>query len=454
MVNCGTLTVDRHQKMSNIAIRAENISKQYQIGTVPELRHDTLRDRVVESLTRYWQNGHNRSNDTMIWALKDISFEVSPGEIIGVIGRNGAGKSTLLKILARITKATTGIVEIHGNIGSLLEVGTGFHPELTGRENVYLNGAILGMRKAEIQRQFDAIVDFAGIEKFIETPVKRYSSGMYVRLAFAVAAHLDTDILLVDEALAVGDASFQQKSMGKLNEASKSGRTILLVSHNMGLISRLATRVLCIENGKSHFFGDASGAISSYLQNDSNSSRQRLSQHTNRLPGMTTALLSARIIDGKGRDRHVFSTGDVWCLEVEYSCKDGVRLAGASFDILTTAGMLVGSWSTFMGSLPPHSIPSSGKIMFRLPELPLCPGDYSVNVALAIDQRYLYDKVANALTFSVERSDPRGTGYFLTRNHGVCAFNAIHEITAAVGSEIDAANGADSADRELGVGKL
>jgi lipopolysaccharide transport system ATP-binding protein len=430
--------------MTNTSIRVENVSKQYEIGLVPELRHNTLRDRIVEGLTRYWRNGHDRPNNSVIWALKDISFEVSRGEIIGIIGHNGAGKSTLLKILARVTQATSGLVEIHGNVGSLLEVGTGFHPELTGGENVYLSGAILGMRKLEIQRQFDAIVDFAGVEKFIETPVKRYSSGMFVRLAFAVAAHLDTNILLVDEALAVGDAAFQKKSIGKLSEASKTGRTILLVSHNMGLISSVATRVLYLNRGKSQFFDNASSAISAYLQKDSGKSREHLWQHANRLPGMTTALVSARMVDRMDRDRHVFSTGDVWCLEVEYSCADDVQLAGASFDILTTAGMLVGSWTTFMGSPPPHRIPSSGKIRFRLADLPLCPGDYSVNVALAIDQRFLYDKVANALTFSVERSDPRGTGYFLTRNQGVCAFNAVHEIIATEGNTADGENAAES----------
>ena len=445
-------------KMTNTSIRVENVSKRYEIGLVPELRHDTLRDRIAEGLTRYWRNGHDRSSNSMIWALKDISFEVSRGEIIGIIGHNGAGKSTLLKILARVTPATSGFVEIHGNVGSLLEVGTGFHPELTGRENVYLSGAILGMRKAEIQRQFDAIVDFAGIEKFIETPVKRYSSGMFVRLAFAVAAHLNTNILLVDEALAVGDAAFQQKSIGKLSEASKTGRTILLVSHNMGLISSVATRVLYLKNGKSQIFDNASSAISVYLQKDSAKSREDLWQHSNRLPGMTTALVSARLSDGMDRERNVFSTGDVWCLEVDYSCPGDVQLAGASFDILTTSGMLVGSWSTFMGSPPPHRIPFSGKVRFRLADLPLCPGDYSINVALAIDQRFLYDKVANALTFSVERSDPRGTGYFLTRNHGVCAFNVVHEIAATDVSAIERDNGTEiTADQQslwIGGGKV
>jgi len=426
--------------MSNIAIRVENLSKKYQIGAVPELRHDTLRDRIGESLARLYRRNGLPPRKSTIWALKDISLEISPGEIVGIVGRNGAGKSTLLKILSRITKATTGVVEIHGNVGSLLEVGTGFHPELTGRENVYLSGAILGMRKIDIERQFDAIVDFSGIEKFIDTPVKRYSSGMYVRLAFAVAAHLNTEILLVDEALAVGDAAFQKKSIGKLDAASKSGRTILLVSHNMGLISTLTKRAVVLENGQTKFFGDASQAISAYLQSESKKSRQDLRQHENRGAGMIPALLSLRLTDGQGRDRYVFSTGDQWCLEAEYSCNGDVQLAGASFDVVTSAGMLVGSWSTFMGSPPPHRIPSRGKIAFRLTELPLCPGDYFVNIALAIDQRFLYDKVTAALTFSVERSDPYGTGYVLTRQHGVCAFKAVCEITNGLAPQIGARN--------------
>src|ERR671918_1950463 len=224
--------------MSNIAIRVEGLSKQYKIGLATR-RHDTLRDQITDGLLSIFRsNGHisatgqrSASSDT-IWALKDVSFEIKHGEVVGFIGRNGAGKSTLLKVLSRITEPTSGRAEIYGRIGSLLEVGTGFHGELTGRENVYLNGAILGMKKSEIDKKFDEMVAFSEVEQFIDTPVKRYSSGMQVRLAFAVAAHLEPEILIVDEVLAVGDAAFQKKCLGKMrNVASKEGRTVLFVSH-------------------------------------------------------------------------------------------------------------------------------------------------------------------------------------------------------------------------------
>jgi len=237
--------------MNDIAIRIENLSKLYHIGKLQQ-QHDTLRDALVElnPLPRIRRvlrigNSDNSSNlyqEDTLWALKDVSFEVKRGEVVGIIGRNGAGKSTLLKVLSRITEPTEGRAEIHGRVGSLLEVGTGFHPELTGRENIYLNGAILGMHKVEIGRQFDAIVAFAEIQRFLDTPVKRYSSGMYVRLAFAVAAHLESEILLVDEVLAVGDASFQKKCLGKMDDVAKQGRTVLFVSHNMSAVQRLCSR--------------------------------------------------------------------------------------------------------------------------------------------------------------------------------------------------------------------
>ena len=227
--------------MSDIVIRVDSLSKQYRIGGKQE-GYRTLRDTLTETFVspfrraRKLLRGHAYGAaelDEIIWALRDISFEVKRGEVVGIIGRNGAGKTTLLKILSRITEPTEGYAEIHGRVGSLLEVGTGFHPELTGRENIYLNGAILGMKKAEIERKFDEIVDFAEIEKFIDTPVKHYSSGMYVRLAFAVAAHMEPEILLVDEVLAVGDAAFQKKCLGKMGEVAEGGRTVLFVSHNM-----------------------------------------------------------------------------------------------------------------------------------------------------------------------------------------------------------------------------
>jgi lipopolysaccharide transport system ATP-binding protein len=223
--------------MNPTAIRVENLSKLYEIGA-PQVRHNTLRDRLVDGLKSLTRRNGDSAKSGEFWALKDISFDIRRGEVVGIIGRNGAGKSTLLKILSRITEPTTGQAWIHGRVGSLLEVGTGFHPELTGRENIYLNGAIIGMQRAEIARKFDAIVDFAGVERFIDTPVKRYSSGMYVRLAFAVAAHLETEIVLVDEVLAVGDAAFQKKCLGTMNQVARSGRTVVFVSHSAGRRSR------------------------------------------------------------------------------------------------------------------------------------------------------------------------------------------------------------------------
>jgi lipopolysaccharide transport system ATP-binding protein len=233
--------------MPDIAIRVQNLGKLYRIGEAGHgaFRYKSLRDVLSNPFRR-----RSSPNSETIWALKDVSFEVKPGEVVGIIGRNGAGKSTLLKILSRITEPTEGFVEIRGRVGSLLEVGTGFHPELTGRENIYLNGAILGMKKAEIAKKFDEIVAFAEVEKFIDTPVKHYSSGMYVRLAFAVAAHLEPEILLVDEVLAVGDAAFQKKCLGKMGDVAKQGRTVLFVSHNMRAIEALCSRAALLDCGR------------------------------------------------------------------------------------------------------------------------------------------------------------------------------------------------------------
>jgi lipopolysaccharide transport system ATP-binding protein len=277
--------------MTDIAIRVDNLSKLYHLGALQQ-RHDTLRDALTGFLPRIARitrmqkenslnspnsrqasqenslnspNSRQASGSDDLWALKDVSFEVQRGEVVGIIGRNGAGKSTLLKILSRITEPTSGRAEIHGRVGSLLEVGTGFHPELTGRENIYLNGAILGMRRAEIARQFDEIVAFAEIERFLDTPVKRYSSGMYVRLAFAVAAHLEPEILLVDEVLAVGDAQFQEKCLGKMRDVATGGRTVLFVSHNMGSISQLCSRAAWITNGVITAIGLTDSVIAGYL---------------------------------------------------------------------------------------------------------------------------------------------------------------------------------------------
>ncbi|MCX5815833.1 MAG: ABC transporter ATP-binding protein [Proteobacteria bacterium] len=260
--------------MSDIVIKSENLGKKYIIGHQEERSYTALRDVLMQNARTLWNKTKDLAKgnaiiqgDTLeeMWALKDVSFEIRSGEPVGIIGRNGAGKSTLLKVLSRITEPSAGRVTIKGRVASLLEVGTGFHPELTGRENIYLNGAILGMSRKEIKRKFDEIVSFAEVEKYLDTPVKRYSSGMYVRLAFAVAAHLEPEILLVDEVLAVGDVQFQKKCLGKMGDVAREGRTVLFVSHNMAAMRNLCQRVILLDSGKVAMDSDASDVVSCYL---------------------------------------------------------------------------------------------------------------------------------------------------------------------------------------------
>jgi lipopolysaccharide transport system ATP-binding protein len=247
-------------------IRIRNLSKRYYVSQ-PRIVNPTLRDAFMETLRGPLRrlNGSDRANRDTLWALKDVSFDVEPGEVIGIIGQNGAGKSTLLKIISRVTKPTSGEVDLYGRVGSILKVGTGFHHNLTGRENIYLNGTILGMTRAEIRRKFDEIVDFSGVERFLETPVKHYSSGMYVRLAFSVAAHLEPEILLLDEVIAVGDAAFERKCVQKIREIAQKGPTVFFVSHNLEVIRDLCHRVLFIRSGRLYSDGDETSAIASYV---------------------------------------------------------------------------------------------------------------------------------------------------------------------------------------------
>jgi lipopolysaccharide transport system ATP-binding protein len=276
--------------MSDIAIRVENLGKQYKIG-VRQASYSTLRDSLTEMLSapfrRLWheETGINADRGDRIWALHHISFEVRQGEVLGIIGRNGAGKSTLLKILSRITEPTEGYAEIHGRVGSLLEVGTGFHPELTGRENIYLNGAILGMKKREIERKFDEIVAFAEVEKFVDTPVKHYSSGMYLRLAFSVAAHLQPEILLVDEVLAVGDVEFQKKCMGRVEKIADEGKTVVVVSHNMSTVKALCSQAILLENGTIKAIGTVDAVVAEYLSAKVDTAEKVLSNHDHDVGG-------------------------------------------------------------------------------------------------------------------------------------------------------------------------
>jgi len=295
----------------------ENLSKQYRLGT-QSAAYSTIRESLTNRI-RGRRNGSGK--DQMIWALRDVQFEIAAGEVLGIIGRNGAGKSTLLKILSRVTEPTTGRVVLHGRVGSLLEVGTGFHPELTGRENVFLNGSILGMSRKEILGRFDEIVSFAEIEKFVDTPVKRYSSGMYLRLAFAVAANLRPEILVVDEVLAVGDANFQKKCLGKMGDIARDGRTVIFVSHNMSAVQRLCTRALLVDAGRIMKDGPVADTISSYLGTDLSQQAERIftpDRHQPHFPDGTVQLERIRALDANESSRSAFDVKEPVHIEVEY----------------------------------------------------------------------------------------------------------------------------------------
>jgi lipopolysaccharide transport system ATP-binding protein len=335
--------------MSNIALRVDNLSKLYHIGA--SLQHyATLRDVLAGWLTkplrrtrpdRASKNG--RQPDT-IWALKDVSFEIRPGEVVGIIGRNGAGKSTLLKILSQITEPTYGRAEIFGRVSSLLEVGTGFHPELTGRENIYLNGAILGMRRAEINRKFDEIVAFAEIEKFLDTPVKHYSSGMYVRLAFAVAAHLEPDILIVDEVLAVGDAAFQKKCLGKMGDVATEGRTVLFVSHNMGAIRSLCERSILLVDGQLEIDGPTQAIVNAYLLSVTTMKGDKGEIHWaggEEAPGCDEVRLSSiHLISHTGKVQNTFQLDKSIVVEVTYIVHKPLRGMRIVLKLKTEEGVI------------------------------------------------------------------------------------------------------------------
>ncbi|MBS1575521.1 MAG: ABC transporter ATP-binding protein [Bacteroidetes bacterium] len=298
--------------MTDSVIKVESLGKKFIIAHEKKERYTAMRDIISERAKKIFRGGGTNNISTEeFWALKDVSFEIKRGEAVGIIGRNGAGKSTLLKILSRITEPSTGRIEMNGRVASLLEVGTGFHPELTGRENIFLNGAILGMSRVEIKRKFDEIVDFSGVEKFLDTPVKRYSSGMYVRLAFAVAAHLEPEILVVDEVLAVGDAEFQKKCLGKMNEVSKKeGRTVLFVSHQLSAIRNLCNRAILLSQGKTIFQGNVDAAIAKYLENKDESIVDFYSNDAGKAPENFFKKIFCR--------RRTIGIGDDLGLEIEY----------------------------------------------------------------------------------------------------------------------------------------
>jgi lipopolysaccharide transport system ATP-binding protein len=367
--------------------------------------------------------------------LKDVSFEVKRGEVLGVIGRNGAGKSTLLKILSRITEPTEGRAVVHGRVGSLLEVGTGFHPELTGRENIYLNGAILGMKRAEIARRFDEMVAFAEVERFIDTPVKRYSSGMYLRLAFAVAAHLEPEILLVDEVLAVGDAAFQKKCLGRMSDVAREGRTVLFVSHNLPSIEKLCRRVVVIDGGRVTMQGDPVECISAYLGARTEPRPAVDLKSVPRLdPRLVPVLTSLDLTDAQGHPVSAVGCGEPLQFELRYTAPSDI--ANPSFGIIISNGM--GTPLFFLQTRAQLGLwdkaPRSGRIICRLDRVPLVPGDYLLTVGCLSGERQL-DLLEHVASFTVEPRDFFDSGYLPHQLNGPVLIPATWDLRGAAASE-------------------
>lgn len=392
--------------MTKPIIRVENLSKRYHIGA-REARYVTLRESLSEfarsPLKRLRPNG--AKNGATIWALDDVSFEVGRGEVVGIIGRNGAGKSTLLKVLSRITEPTTGCVKLYGRVGSLLEVGTGFHPELTGRENIYLNGAILGMKRREIETKFDEMVSFAEVEKFIDTPVKHYSSGMYLRLAFAVAAHLEPEILLVDEVLAVGDSVFQKKCLGKMGDVAKQGRTVLFVSHNMGAITRLCERSLWLDQGKVVIDGASGEVVNRYH-----------AQYLTACPEWKRpdaddadkdfSFLSVALKNGGDRPIGFFDGDEPISVEINYVVRRPLAGCQIATRIYNSDGVAVFTTSdaddTGASALPKE--PGRYTASFVIPESFLAPGVYYFMLGAHLPNRAIYETVDQTVVFEISPS--------------------------------------------------
>ncbi|MBI5526032.1 MAG: ABC transporter ATP-binding protein [Deltaproteobacteria bacterium] len=393
--------------MADVAIKVDHLGKRFRIGA-PQERYKTFRETITNAaaapfrrLTAYLRSKSVDSEPDTIWALKDVSFEVKPGEVVGIIGRNGAGKSTLLKVLSRITEPTEGYAEVYGRIGSLLEVGTGFHPELTGRENIFLNGAILGMKKAEIDKKFDEIVAFAEVEKFIDTPVKHYSSGMYLRLAFAVAAHLEPEILLVDEVLAVGDMAFQKKCLGKMHEVSKAGRTVLFVSHNMSAIASLCPRSILLNAGDIFMDGPSSDVVSAYLSDATGRSTRMTWRDRSASPGEKGFKLDrVELVDHDGSQVKIVDVAKRIRLVLSYRVEqEGLKFRiAASFHTQGTCAFV-----TLQPEEVLHDVVGAYRASVEIGGNLLAEGDYSVSVSVfsSRGKKEHYCKVKDVVVFQV-----------------------------------------------------
>jgi lipopolysaccharide transport system ATP-binding protein len=391
-------------------LRVECLGKRYQIGAAAH-RGGTAREALMRALQSPLQ-AFTRRNTSTFWALREVTFDARPGDVIGVIGRNGAGKSTLLKILSRITEPTEGRVELYARVGSLLEVGTGFHQDLTGRENVFLNGAILGMKRAEITRKFDDIVGFAEVERFIDTPVKHYSSGMYLRLAFAVAAFLEAEILLVDEVLAVGDAGFQKRCLGKMREVSDSGRTVLFVSHNMAAVEALCNRGLYISEGRLQSAGTPAEVIGHYLSVEAapSSSRTSLSSHPGRRAGCEVMMRSVLLTSERGAPTTAVRMGEELGICVTYQSDRRSISPVLGLVVKNHLGAaLFGVNNRIVGGYEFATSSNAGAVTCHLRALPLMPATYSIDLYFG-DAYQDHDVIDDAVTFEVTPADVFGSG--------------------------------------------
>jgi homopolymeric O-antigen transport system ATP-binding protein len=383
-----------------LAIRVDGFGKLYRIGALHE-RHTTLREQLVHlaraPITRVREGRRDKTKD-LLWAVDDVSFDVRHGEVVGIIGRNGAGKSTLLKMLSRITAPTTGCAEIHGRVGALLEVGTGFHGELTGRENIFLNGAILGMKRTEITRKFDDIVEFAEVARFIDTPVKRYSSGMHVRLAFAVAAHLEPEIMIVDEVLAVGDAAFQKKCLGTMSAAAQSGRTVLFVSHNMGAISQLCTRAILLEQGRKVSDGSVATVLDDYSRIVAEHAR-----HAQFAPDLAApiSILEIGLENKHGEPTTSFDLAEEIVVVIRYVVREAIEGLQITVELARNTADVVNSFDTDdLEEIPRHE-PGLYEARYSLPGMFLKAGIYNGRVTSGTPLRLLQD-LEGALGFEIE----------------------------------------------------
>lgn len=403
-------------------ISVEGLGKRYTIRHEGKTPYKSLREELFKLPGKLLHGGGQQRKEEF-WALRDVSFDVMPGERLGIIGRNGAGKSTLLKLLSRITEPTTGRITLRGRVASLLEVGTGFHPELTGRENIFLNGAILGMSRAEVRRKFDEIVDFAGIEKFLDTPVKRYSSGMYVRLAFAVAAHLEPEILIVDEVLAVGDAEFQKKCLGKMEDVGKEGRTVLFVSHSMAAVQQLCATGILLKSGNIAINSKIHNVIEEYNNSIvSHSGKTELLEvdiKKRRPYGCQSEIIRGiKLLSLSSAPKSSFPMLSGVKIEVELENIDGMDDIDFGISIQDTHGLRVVTYNTWMLGVVKKL--HARKLVLTIPETPLAPGEYTVNVCAARKTAGEYiDRVEPGVQFTIIENDIFNSGFSYTRGEGV-----------------------------------